>query len=67
MLQHGVGNYSLARLSFGIEFGKPEERNQHHDSEDGDNPQGFVVLDVHVLSMSYYMILAAKLHIIICL
>ena len=38
MLQHGVGNYSLARLSLGIEFGKPEERNQHHDSKDGDEP-----------------------------
>ena len=58
MLQHGVGNYSLARLSLGIEFGKPEERNQHHDSEDGDNPQSFVVLDVHVLSKSYFIILS---------
>ena len=28
---------------------------------------GFVVLDVHVLSKSCFVILAAKLHIIICL
>ena len=52
MFQHGVGNYSFARLSLGIEIRESEEWNHHHDSQDDDEPECFLICLVHIILLS---------------